>query len=359
MPRGDNDRVSLHYEAARFGDIDVVRGSEVPPRQSRVALRWWLHAAAIASRVDAPRYIALSYDSVLLSLPRLALRMRELAQAMAHVPRAASSSTPGELVYAGSMHWMAWMARGGRRGGTWRCVRGAAPPPLVNARLAGEASLPPKPLNTAARQRAARAPACGAGTGAHAASAGTPPAFLAATPELQVLSGPLLLRVRAPLQYGLRTHELDVTPPPELWEHQASSGRTPSQPAVLAATALAWAVQNASRHAGTFTYFQLHGSTELPAFDWGADPRVYPGARALLARGVTDGAVAEAVVERFARQRAREAGAAGHVRCRARSICRAWGVPDEAAGAPVCCEESGADRPGRAPCPRRAPGGLR
>ena len=58
LPRGDNDRVSLHYEAARYGDLDLVAGSETPPRQARIAMRWWLHAASQASRrpLSAPRY---------------------------------------------------------------------------------------------------------------------------------------------------------------------------------------------------------------------------------------------------------------------------------------------------------------
>ena len=53
LPRGDNDRVSLHYEAARHGDMDIVSGSELPPRQARVAIRWWLHAASQAANAAA------------------------------------------------------------------------------------------------------------------------------------------------------------------------------------------------------------------------------------------------------------------------------------------------------------------
>ena len=34
LPRGDNNRVSLHYEMAKYADIDVVPGSEVPPMQA-------------------------------------------------------------------------------------------------------------------------------------------------------------------------------------------------------------------------------------------------------------------------------------------------------------------------------------
>ena len=62
LPRGDNDRVSLHYEAARHGDIDIVRGSELPPRQGRIAVRWWLHAAAlVAARApaSAPAFVGI------------------------------------------------------------------------------------------------------------------------------------------------------------------------------------------------------------------------------------------------------------------------------------------------------------
>ena len=53
LPRGDNDRVSLHYEAARHGDLDLIQGSEVPPRQARVAMRWWLKAAAYVDQAQA------------------------------------------------------------------------------------------------------------------------------------------------------------------------------------------------------------------------------------------------------------------------------------------------------------------
>ena len=33
VPKGDNDRLSLHYEAAKYGDMELVRGSELPPMQ--------------------------------------------------------------------------------------------------------------------------------------------------------------------------------------------------------------------------------------------------------------------------------------------------------------------------------------
>ena len=37
LPTGDNNRVSLMYEQAKYRDIDLVQGSEVPPAQVRCA----------------------------------------------------------------------------------------------------------------------------------------------------------------------------------------------------------------------------------------------------------------------------------------------------------------------------------
>ena len=102
LPRGDNDRVSLHYEAARHGDLDLIQGSEVPPRQARVAMRWWLKAAAYVDQAQAdgsggPRYIGLTYDSLIVSLPLLALRLRSIQPA---IGRGGGRRTR-QLVYGG------------------------------------------------------------------------------------------------------------------------------------------------------------------------------------------------------------------------------------------------------------------
>ena len=359
LPRGDNDRVSLHYEAARHGDLDIVRGSELPPRQARVALRWWLHAAAsiAAPRASAassaaappPRYIGLTYDAVLVSLPRLAFRLRSFraAASASTVDRGDGGTArrrPPRYVYAGPLRWAAW-ADGASGGAAWRCVKASAPAALVDARLAGDAALPGGGLISAQGRRAAEAPrACRGGKAAGA--------FLAASPELQIASAPLLRATRAPLLHLLHAngHPLEVTPPADLWDrstlyHQTAAGRTPSQPALLAATAFARAVHNASGGAGgPLTYLQLHASTDVAAFSWEVDPPAYPGARALLARGVTDGIMAEAVVERFGRYGgASAASAAGRVRCNA-AVCAAWGLPaspgaSAASPAAACCDE--------------------
>ena len=126
-----------------------------------------------------------------------------------------------------------------------------------------------------------------------------------------------------------------------------AAGRTPSQPALLAATALARAVWNATAavppigaapHQPQMAYLQLHDSTQLGPFSWEAEPSTYPGARALLARGVLDGVMAEAVAERFARQRREAVSAVGHVRC-GQSQCATWGA-DRSVTAAQCCEEA-------------------
>jgi hypothetical protein len=351
LPRGDNDRVSLHYEAARHGDMDLVRGSELPPRQARIPIRWWLHAAARAARpggAPPPRYIGLTYDSVLLSLPRVALRLRAFgrsvlrSQQKLQPPAAAglrSGSAPPRFAYAGSLRWAAWADQATGRGGTWRCVAASTLPELLGARLAGDTALPPAPLSASRRQFAG-----GTRRKCTGGEAGT---FLAASPELQILSTPLLLHARGSLAHRLHAQNLEVQPPPDLWDrsltfHQTAAGRTPSQPALLAATALARAVLNVTSTAGhgdapQAAYLQLQASTQLASFSWEAEPRAYPGPRALLARGVLDGIMAEAVAERFARQRVEASSAVGRMRC-GRARCTEWGAGVSAAGA-LCCEE--------------------
>ena len=151
---------------------------------------------------------------------------------------------------------------------------------------------------------------------------------------------------RAALQRRLGMHQLEVSPPAELWDrskahHQSAAGRTPSQPALLAATALARAVHNVSAaHAGGVAYVQLAGAMGARAFDWELDPRRCPGVRTLLARGVTDGIIAEAVAERFAMQRTAALAAAGRVRCSA-ARCSSWALTSSPTSRlqTMCCEE--------------------
>ena len=88
-------------------------------------------------------------------------------------------------------------------------------------------------------------------------------------------------------------------------------------------------------------YLQLHASTDVAAFSWEVDPPAYPGARAVLARGVINGIMAEAVVERFGRHGgASAASAAGRVRCDA-AACAAWGLPAPSGvtSSAACCDE--------------------
>ena len=355
LPHGDNDRVSLHYEATKHGDIDMVRGSELPPRQARVALRWLVHAAALSAREagSAPRYIGLTYDALLISLPRLATRLRALGPAIERGVEATSGrpssaysdgartagfpSMTRRLVYGGSLRWAAW-ADGASGGATWRCVRAAAPAELLSARLVGDSAPSHEELGAQARRRAERRPSCGD------VSRGR--AFLAAAPELQLLSTQLLQRASAALLRRLHVHRLEVAPPSELWDrslvhHQSAAGRTPAPPALLAATAIARAVANVSAaHRGAVTYLQLRSAVNVPPFSWEMDPPKYPGVTSLLARAVTDGVMAEAVAERFTRQRAAAVAGAGRLRC-GRERCAAWGMSEAAPphGQALCCEE--------------------
>ena len=64
LPKGDNNRVSLLYEQAKWGDIDLVRGSEVPPAQALKALGWLLLQAERASMPGAPAFVALGSDAL-------------------------------------------------------------------------------------------------------------------------------------------------------------------------------------------------------------------------------------------------------------------------------------------------------
>ena len=347
VPRGDNDRVSLHYESARHGDIDIVRGSELPPRQARTALRWWLHAAALASRPEAPAFIGLTYDAALLSLPRLGLRLRSLAATR----QLRSTEADRRFVYGGDLRWAAWPDYAGA-GATWRCVKATTPAALLNARLAGDAGPPDGALTAQARQRmlTSSAASCGRHRGGGQRRAAAVESFVAASPELQILSSALLIRLRAPIAYRLRTHQLEVAPPPQLWDrsekwHQTAAGRTPSQPALLAATAIARTVHNASR-GRAIGYIHLRAAPESATFDWDAEPQDWGSERALLTRGVANGIMAEAAVEHFERQR-QAAYAAAHVRC-ARAQCGVWGfVPAD--GAPFCCGDDAAGGRGSKP----------
>ena len=204
---------------------------------------------------------------------------------------AARRAGTSPFVYGGDLRWAAWPDGRAGAGATWRCVRAVAPVSLLSARLAGDAGPPPGALSTAARRKAdadASAPSTGrrwnssptlpsspppsaslppprlslprwllrqdsaACRGARAPSDGGAAAtFLAASAELQLLSSALLLRLRGAIASRLHSHQLEVRPPLELWDrsevfHQTAAGRTPSQPALLAATALAAAVHNVS-----------------------------------------------------------------------------------------------------------------
>ena len=346
LPRGDNDRVSLHYEAARHGDLDLIQGSEVPPRQARVAMRWWLKAAAYVDQAQAdgsggPRYIGLTYDSLIVSLPLLALRLRSIQPA---IGRGGGRRTR-QLVYGGPLRWALW-TDGATARSTWRCVRTTTPPELLEARLPGDAA-PSKngdgALSGRTRKQAERGrSSCSSSrTGASPTSS-----FLAAAPELQLLSSELLLRAYAALRRRLHLHQLEVKPPSELWDaslvhHQTAAGRTPSQPALLAATALARAVHNVSEaQQGAVTYVQLSHAATAPKFDWEMVARTpTAGPCVLFARSVTDGIAAEAVVDRFGFGRPRVGAAmAGRTRC-SRSRCAAWwGEEQPPPPQAMCCE---------------------
>mmetsp|Transcript_31573 Transcript_31573/g.98987 ORF Transcript_31573/g.98987 Transcript_31573/m.98987 type:complete len:553 (+) Transcript_31573:18-1676(+) len=121
LPKGDNSRVSLEYESAKYGDVDRVSGaSELPPRLASKALAWLVHASASSRRAAAPpRYVALSSDAHLLRLPRLAALLR-------------AQHTKRPRLYAGALLcWGAWRGgelvnRTGRLVTTWGCVSASA-----------------------------------------------------------------------------------------------------------------------------------------------------------------------------------------------------------------------------------------
>jgi hypothetical protein len=260
-------------------------------------------------------------------------------------------------LYGGDLRWAAWAESSERAGATWRCVSAVTPVELLSARLAGDVGPPADTLTPSGRQTATKAAESGSfssactrgGRGTKGASdgnsagnrGGTSGTFLAASPELQVLSAPLLRALQGPMAYRLRAHRLEVVPPLSLWDrsetyHQSAAGRTPSQPALLAATVLARAVYNASRTRGGIAYVELRSAPDAPAFSWEVEPLVVPGARSLLVRGVTNGIAAEAVVERFERQQRSPSNVPVRVRC-SRARCEQWGLA-EADAATACCE---------------------
>lgn len=332
LPRGDNDRVSLHYEAHTHGDLVLLRGSELPPMQAYTPLLWWVHAAAkMAGRPGAPPFFGLSTDSVLIHLPRLAMRLQSLL-----LTRLQASVEPTErMIYGGELRWATWADRSSV---PWRCVAAVLGDRAASrARLAGDVGPPSGALSAEERERVE---ALGAGSFARGPLCnGMAGAFMAAGPELQLISTPLLLRVAPLLRMG--GQRLEVMPPRALWEgsklyHQNPAGRTPSQPATLAAIALARVVHNATVSALGVAFLHLRAASRCPPFSWkdATDGKV-PDARAVLVRGVNDSVKAEAVLAKMISQHA-EAAAASRVRCSLRR-CRRWGWPGGGRVEGACC----------------------
>ena len=325
VPRGDNDRLSLHYEANRYGDVDLVHGSEMPPKQAYTPLLWWVHAASRhASRPGAPAFFGVSSDSVLLSLPRLAVRLLPLLPAR--------KQRDLHFAYAGDMRWGAWDDRAVL---PWACVGaafhvGQASWCSERRRIVGDCPPPADALSQRARDRVAAVQASSGACGADASSV-----FLAASPELQVLSGPLLLRVAAQLR--MAGQRLEVFPPMPLWEgslkyHQSAAGRTPFHPALLAATALARAVHNASSGGLAVTYLRLRTGRNRHVAAWDSNTSAAPEGRFLLVRRVDDSLKAEAALWRM--QLWRAVTPQPRLRC-PRQRCADWGVAEASV---TCCD---------------------
>lgn len=153
---------------------------------------------------------------------------------------------------------------------------------------------------------------------------------MSAGPEMQLISFSLLRRVRNALGAALTGDGLSVDPPAELWarsaerHHQMPDGRTPHPPFMLAAAALARAVDEAVRGlqaAGlTAAYLHLRVTAGSAGFTWDADATSLPSRRATLVRSVDNGLKAEAVLERVTRQ----GSSLAQLSC-TRRRCAKWG----------------------------------
>lgn len=326
LPRGDNDRVSLHYEVTRFGDIELVRGSEIPPTQAYTPLLWWVTAAShYAQQPDAPSFFGLSADSVLVSLPHLAIRLSSIHRAPSRVNR--------RFTYAGDFRWGAWDDAAVL---PWSCVAasfkvGQASWCSHRRRLVGDC---PTPLDALTRESFERVESLHRSS--RTCSSSSSNTFLAASPELQILSAPLLLRVAGMLR--MDGQRLEVMPPPQLWErstsfHQSAAGRTPFHPALLAASALARAVSNASSNRLRVLYLRLRTGRERHTIAWGSNSSRVAEGRFLLVRRVDDSLKAEAATWRL--QLWHVLTRQPRFRC-PRRCCSEWGSPD---ALPIeCCE---------------------
>ena len=277
VPKGDNDRISLYYEASKYGDMELVRGSELPPMQAYTSLLWWVLAASrYASRPDAPAFFGLTSDAVLLLVPRLSIRLEALLQ----TPQQQHTPADRRFIYGGDLQWAVW-ADGSRL--PWSCIA-ATCKHLQPSRLAGDVSPLRDGLAPAARSRVEALVAEATGRPNGPCAAGVSSAFAAPSAELQLISSPLLLRVAGRLD--LRGQRLEVTPPPQLWSRaakpQSAAGRTPAQPATLAAIAFARAVHNASGQLSV-TLLRLRGSGNVPPLTWEHGGKVLLALRGALA----------------------------------------------------------------------------
>ena len=153
---------------------------------------------------------------------------------------------------------------------------------------------------------------------------------------MQVLSGPLLLRVAAQLR--MQGQRLEVFPPAALWDHslkfhQSAAGRTPFHPALLAATALARAVHNASTGGLPVTYLRLRTGGHRHIASWDSNMSTAPEGRFLLVRRVDDSLKAEAALWRLQLWRVATPLPA-RIRC-PRERCLDWGATQTSS---TCCD---------------------
>lgn len=330
LPKGDNSRVSLEYESAKYGDVDRVSGaSELPPRLASKALAWLVHASASSRRAAAPpRYVALSSDAHLLRLPRLAALLR------AHLTK--RPRLYGGRLYAGALlRWGAWRGgelvdRGGRLVTTWGCVSATAQAQGGSGGGRSNASLE---ALSAANGAAWRAAAAGGGW-----CGSDPSVFPRATAELQLWSLPLLTQLEEPLRAAASSADLDRPAPPRSGGmSRDGAARTAEQEAALLGAAAAAHITDSVRASGAdVAYVQL--ADRLPTFGWSDPPADY--GEAMLVREVRDGVAAEAVLRQW--RETKPPAAASPLQC-SRQHCREWGFP-AADGAAECCEVAAPSR---------------
>ena len=254
LPRGDNNRISMLYEGAKFGDILQIDGDEIPPFQATKALSWLVKQSKEQD-----------YSFYILTSERHMLNLRRLGDTLG------GRRPNGKAMYAGHFGWASWPANVGKH--ARNCALGMFH--ATERRL----------VAAAANSLSFRS--CG---GPDA------PVFLSAGLELQVFSAYLLNllgpHISSLLTTGLKKAQLQISAPLKFDGKEIEPKSFTSVLRLQAEELGALAVGRLVSLVDNVTYARMPAPME---FVW--DPKSLVGAMALL--NVPNAVGAEAVVAGF------------------------------------------------------------